>query len=142
MQSVIGLGMQNICKYTVYSIVHKTTFDKILKVIKISQKLSITLSVLLGILSLDSKDNLSSHSHLSNSQKSKLNWGSMAHMCMPSFRKYKHLKVALPLYLYVKALEAIIVHKKDWGTVARFNWRFKPVIQGVYPSVFLQLYIC
>lgn len=41
---------------------------------KISKKSSIALPVLLGILRLHSKDYLSSHSHLRNSQKSKLNW--------------------------------------------------------------------
>lgn len=42
---------------------------------KISKISSFRLSVFLGVLSLDPKDNLSSHSHLSNSQKLKLSWG-------------------------------------------------------------------
>lgn len=74
----------------VHSIVHKTTFDKILKVMKISKKASVALSLLLGILSLHSKDHLSSHSRLSPSQKSAKLGGTVPHMCMPSFRKYKH----------------------------------------------------
>lgn len=69
----------------VHSIVHKTTFDKILKAMKISKKAS----VLLVILSLHSKDHLSSHSHLSTSQKSVELRGAVPHMYMPSFRRYK-----------------------------------------------------
>lgn len=48
---------------------------------KISKKSSITLSVLLGILSLRFKNHLSSHSHLSKSHKSKLNWGALCLTC-------------------------------------------------------------
>lgn len=75
--------------------------------------------MVLVILSLHSKDRLSSHSHLSNSQKSKLGWGALCPTFACHHLENTNIRKLHCHYIRCQSFrEAIVLHKKDWYTVA------------------------